>query len=143
MLKTTCIWLAITLGVLSGANGVFMLIAPEAWYAAVPGVTTTGPFNQHFIRDIGLIYLLMSAGLLVGAARPGLRVPLWAATAIWVSGHALFHVWEVAVGICGPSALLRDFAAVHLPAILTWLLTFWALPGSSAAKPQRSPRAHA
>lgn len=143
MLKSTCIWLAITLGVLAGANGVFMLIAPEAWYFAVPGVTTTGPFNQHFIRDIGLVYVLMAVGLLLGAGRPSLRVPLWGATATWLSGHALFHVWEVAVGICGPSALLRDFAAVHLPAILTWLLVFWALPETSATKRRPAPRAHA
>ncbi len=36
-------------------NGLFMLVAPSAWYQFVPGVTHTGPFNQHFIRDIGLI----------------------------------------------------------------------------------------
>jgi len=141
MLKATCIGLAIALGVLAGANGVFMLASPEAWYAAVPGVTTTGPFNQHFIRDIGLIYAQMSAGLLIGAARPGQRVLLWTATATWVSGHALFHVWEVAVGICGPSALLRDFAAVHLPAILTWLLALWALPAAPRAKSRPAPQA--
>lgn len=141
MLKATCIGLAITLGILGGANGVFMLASPGAWYAAVPGVTTTGPFNQHFIRDIGLIYVLMSAGLLIGAARPGPRAALWTATATWISGHALFHVWEVAVGICAPSALLRDFAAVHLPALLTWLLALWALPPAPTAK--RRPVSHA
>jgi len=36
-------------------NGLFMLVVPSAWYHFVPGVTHTGPFNQHFIRDIGLI----------------------------------------------------------------------------------------
>jgi hypothetical protein len=134
MLKTTFVGLAIALGVLAGANGVFMLVSPDAWYVAVPGVTTTGPFNQHFIRDIGLIYVLMGAGLLVGAHRPGVRALTWMATAIWLCGHALFHVWEVAVGICGPSALVRDFWGVSLPAILTLLLALWALPGAPAAK---------
>lgn len=134
MLKATCIGLAITLGILAGANGVFMLLAPDPWYAAVPGVTATGPFNQHFIRDIGLIFLLMSAGLLAGAAQPRLRVSLWTATAIWLSGHALFHVWEVAAGICAPSALLQDFAAVHLPPLLTWGLVLWALPAAPAVR---------
>jgi hypothetical protein len=32
----------------------------------------------------------------------------------------------VAVGICGPSALARDFAAVTLPAILSAALALWA-----------------
>ena len=126
MLKSFCLALAVVLGVASLANGVFMLVAPEDWYFAVPGVTTTGPFNQHFIRDIGLIFLLLGAGLLIGAARPRVRPLLWTAAAVWLSGHALFHFWEVAVGICSASAIPRDFPAVTLPAILTSLLALWA-----------------
>jgi hypothetical protein len=56
-----------------------------------------------------------------------LRVPFWAAGTIWLSGHALFHFWEVAVGICGASALARDFPAVTLPAIIGAGLTLWAI----------------
>jgi hypothetical protein len=126
VLKLLCIGLAILLGLGAAANGAFMLVSPERWYFAVPGVTTTGPFNQHFIRDIGLIFLLLGAGLLTGAARPRLRSLLWTATAVWLSGHALFHFWEVAVGICSASAIPRDFPAVTLPAILTSLLAVWA-----------------
>jgi hypothetical protein len=44
--------LAVLLGIAAIANGAFMLIAPESWYLAVPGVTTTGSFNQHFVRDM-------------------------------------------------------------------------------------------
>ena len=126
MLKTTCLALAVALGVAAEANGAFMLISPDGWYSAVPGVTTTGPFNQHFIRDIGLIFVLLGLGFLVGVARPHLRLFLWSAVTLWLSGHALFHFWEVAVGICGPSALVRDFAAVTLPAVLGWALIAWA-----------------
>jgi hypothetical protein len=39
----------------------------------------------------------------------------------------LFHFWEVATGICGPSALIRDFPAVSLPAILGVLITLWSI----------------
>ena len=39
------------------ANGLFMLVAPQVWYDFVPGLTDTGFYNQHFIRDIGLIQL--------------------------------------------------------------------------------------
>jgi len=127
MLKPICIAAAITLGVAAIANGLFMLIDPERWYLAVPGVTTTGPFNQHFVRDIGLIFLFLGGAFLLGAARPELRVPFWAAASIWLSGHALFHFWEVAVGICGPSALARDFPAVTLPAVVGVIITLWAI----------------
>jgi hypothetical protein len=126
VLKSVCIGLAVLLGAAALANGVFMLLAPDAWYFAVPGVTTTGSFNQHFIRDIGLIFLFMGAAFLAGAAQPRQRLLFWAAPTIWLSGHALFHFWEVAVGICSASAISRDFPAVTLPAILGWLLTAWA-----------------
>jgi len=127
MLKAICIAAAITLGIAAIANGLFMLVDPERWYLAVPGVTTTGPFNQHFVRDIGLIFLFLGGAFLLGAARPELRVPFWGAASIWLSGHALFHFWEVAVGICGPSALTRDFPAVTLPAVIGLIITLWAI----------------
>ena len=124
--KRTCLATAAALGFGGLANGAFMLVAPGEWYVAVPGVTTTGPFNQHFIRDIGLIFLFVGAAFLTGFARPRYRVIAWGAATVWLGGHALFHVWEVAAGICGPSALTRDFPAVSLPAILGLLITCWA-----------------
>src|SRR6476619_8027266 len=51
------------LGIALAANGLVMLGAPAAWYAAVPGVAATGPFNAHFIRDIGVAYVLCGASL--------------------------------------------------------------------------------
>ena len=127
MLKQICVGLAVLMGVLAEANGVFMLLSPDSWYFAVPGVTTTGPFNQHFIRDIGLIFLFVGTSYLFGAAQPRHRIIFWAAPTLWLGGHALFHYWEVAVGICGPSVLVRDFPAVTLPAAIGVLLTLWAI----------------
>ncbi|MEG8015993.1 hypothetical protein [Sphingomonas sp. 22R3R2A-7] len=135
-MKKLALGVAITLGVGAVANGAYMLYSPTGWYFAVPGVTTTGPFNQHFIRDIGLIFLLLGASFLAGAARPPHRILLWGAPTVWLWGHALFHFWEVAVGICGPSAIARDFPAVTLPAILATLLTLWAV---SDARDGRNP----
>jgi hypothetical protein len=53
------------------ANGLFMLVAPMPWYNLVPGVTDTGFFNQHFIRDIGIIQLFIGVafvGMFASAA---------------------------------------------------------------------------
>lgn len=134
MFRKTCLGLALVLGVAAGVNGLYMLYAPADWYFAVPGVTTTGPYNQHFIRDIGLIFLFLSIAFLVGVFRPQYRVVLWASPTLWLWGHALFHFWEVAVGICGPSAIARDFPAVTLPAILGTLLTAWAIDDARRAR---------
>ena len=83
-MRTIILALAVLLGVLGIANGIFMLVAPGDWYLAVPGVTDTGPFNQHFVRDIGLIFLLLGGAFLLGAAQPHMRVVLWtAATACY------------------------------------------------------------
>ncbi len=127
MLRRSCIATAAVLGIAAIANGAFMLISPAGWYFAVPGVTTTGPFNQHFIRDIGLVFLFLGFAFITGAARPRYRPIAWGAATVWLAGHALFHLWEVAAGICGPSVLLRDFPAVSLPALLGLFLTLWAI----------------
>jgi hypothetical protein len=94
MLKASCLGLAVLLGVALAANGIFMLVSPEHWYVSVPGVTSTEAFNQHFLRDIGLIFVFLRGAFLVGATWPQWRVLLWAAPSIWLLGHALFHVWE-------------------------------------------------
>jgi uncharacterized protein YjeT (DUF2065 family) len=114
-------------GLFLSANGLFMLVAPAVWYEFVPGVTDTGFFNQHFIRDIGIVQLFLGVAFGVGLFRPERRIGLWAAATLWLSAHALFHLWEVAVGICSPSVILRDFPAVSLPAIIGAMLTLWAI----------------
>jgi hypothetical protein len=108
-------------------NGLFMLVAPAVWYEFVPGVTDTGFYNQHFIRDIGIIQLFLGIAFGIGMIRPERRIGLWAAATLWLGAHAVFHLWEVAVGICSPSVILRDFPAVSLPAILGVMLTLWAI----------------
>lgn len=127
MPKIISLAIAVALGVVAIANGIFMLVAPENWYFAVPGVTTTGPFNQHFVRDIGLVFVFIGAAFLLGVARADLRIVFWAAPSLWLAGHALFHFWEVAVGICSASVIPRDFPAVTLPAILGLSITAWAM----------------
>ena len=65
--------------------------------------------------------------------RPGRRVGLWAAGTAWLSAHALFHFWEVAVGICSPRVLPRDFPAVTMPALIGVAITWWAIRQARAA----------
>lgn len=123
-------------GLSLSVNGLFMLVAPMTWYDIVPGVADTGFFNQHFVRDIGIIQLFLGAAFGIGLFRPERRIGLWAAATAWLTAHAIFHLWEVAVGICSPSAIPRDFPGVTLPAIIGIVLTLWAIrrarPGNTA-----------
>src|SRR5262245_31986307 len=43
------------------ANGLFMLAEPKQWFFLIPGVKFTGGFNQHFVRDIGLVQMFLGA----------------------------------------------------------------------------------
>lgn len=122
------------------ANGLFMLVAPRPWYELVPGVTATGFFNQHFIRDIGLIQLFLGVAFGVGLVVPERRIGLWLVATSWLAAHAVFHLWEVAVGICAPAALARDFPAVSLPALIGAALTVWAMQRRHARRPAFSAR---
>src|SRR5215469_1013117 len=65
--------LALILALVMGGNGLVMLVAGRWWYGAVPGVTETGPFNPHFVKDIGAEYLVVGVALGWLAARPGER----------------------------------------------------------------------
>ena len=121
-------------GAFLSLNGLFMLINPLAWYELVPGVTDTGFFNQHFVRDIGMIQLFLGVAFILGFVIPERRIGLWVAATLWLSAHALFHFWEVAVGICAPSVIPRDFPAVTMPALFGILLTLWAIRRSRADK---------
>jgi hypothetical protein len=119
--------LAAVLGLGGAANGVFMLAAPALWYDSVPGLPHTGPFNPHFVMDIGVAYLVASAALIARAWRPRYW-PAAAAGAAFMLGHAAIHVADVVTERTGNAGV--DVGLVIAPA----LLAAWsALPAKSEA----------
>lgn len=102
-------------------NGTTMLIDPYGWYQAVPTVRFTGPANPHFIRDIGLAYLLCGCMLGYGALRPRERLLAAVTGNLWLSAHGVFHIWELATGICSPDVFLQDAPAVIGPPAIVWM----------------------
>ncbi|CAM4296548.1 hypothetical protein [Pseudoalteromonas byunsanensis] len=124
MSQTISVRIAMLLGLLAMVNGTFMILAPEPWYWLVPGVSDRGPFNQHFLRDIGINYLLIGAAFVLGCVYERQRLALWLFPAAWLLGHALFHIWEVFVGLCSPIFLVIDFVGVTLPALLSVYLIY-------------------
>jgi hypothetical protein len=110
--------LAAILGLILGANGLAMLFAGLWWYGAVPGVIATGPYNPHFVRDIGAAYLVVGASLAAFAIRPRDAWPAVAAAAAFLSLHAAIHVFDAVCGTRPLSDVIRDFAGVYLPALI-------------------------
>lgn len=93
------------LAAILAANGLFMLADPAAWYAAVPGVTGTGPLNPHFVRDIGCAYLIAGGGL-IWATYDARAWPGAVVSASFLTLHGLVHLWDGFAGREAPGLLL-------------------------------------
>ncbi len=82
------------LGLFHLANAAAMLIDPADWYRAVPGVAGTGPFNPHFVVDVGLACASSGALMLTAAGASARAAPLALAGGVWPALHAAFHIVE-------------------------------------------------
>ncbi len=98
-----------------------MLAAPTRWFAAAPGVSDTGPFNPHFVADVGFAFLATGVALLLFAWRPNLRLLAFGAQ-IWIVLHALLHLWGIAQGHVHNAA--TDVVAIAAPAALGLFITW-------------------
>lgn len=129
--------LAGLLALILGVNALAMLFAGLWWYGVVPGVTATGPYNPHFVRDIGAAYFAVAAALSMFAVRPREAAPALIPAALFLTLHSAIHVFDA---VCGPRPLddtLRDFAGVHLPTLITLGLAI------AAGRPEPKETRHA
>lgn len=110
--------LLLALSVLQLFNGVLMLAAPRLWYGVIPGVTETGPFNSHFIRDIGLGFLSTGCALGIASWYAAIARPLVAVASVFLLGHALLHLAEMGLYGSGPAHAMRDIALIVVPALM-------------------------
>jgi len=113
--------LAIILGALMAANGVFMFVDPPSWYATVPGVPETGPLNLHFVRDIGIAFVVSGVAIIWGQFGGG-----WKTTALgaaFLAMHSLLHIGETIMGH-HHDVLLNEILAVHVPSWLTVVIAY-------------------
>lgn len=60
-MKNIILTLTAFVGVCVLLSGILMLYDPTAWFETVPGMTHTGIFNQHFVRDIEIVALFIGA----------------------------------------------------------------------------------
>ena len=110
-------FLLFSLALWHGANGMFMVLAPQPWYTTVPGVPATGAFNAHFVTDIGIAFLASALALLLAAqVRGSGRASLMLAPALFLGGHALLHLAELSDADL--SKTMRDLVAMVVPGLM-------------------------
>lgn len=127
----------------SVANAGWMLVAPLQWYEHIPAdVPDFGPFNLHFVRDIGCAFLTIGLALGWAVLRPALRLPLVGTAAVFYGLHALVHVHDTALGLVDAHHWALDLPTTYLPAVLlAWFTVAAARRGPDAGpRPPRDGR---
>jgi hypothetical protein len=102
-------------------NELAMLFAGPFWYASVPGASGTGPFNPHFVQDIGVTFIVAALALAARAWRPRYW-PAAVAGAGFLAAHALIHLAAIIAGHDHHAGF--DLVAVVLPSALALYSAF-------------------
>jgi uncharacterized membrane protein YhaH (DUF805 family) len=113
--------LAAILAVPTLVNGLVMLVAGPFWYDSVPGVTATGPYNPHFVQDVGMAFIVAALALAARAWRPRYW-PAAVAGAGFLAAHALIHLVAIIGG--HDHEVVFDLFAVVVPAALALYCAF-------------------
>jgi hypothetical protein len=79
------------LGALNILVGLTMLIAGERWFVTTPSVAATGPYNSHFVADVGAAFLAAGLALLARSWRTRFW-PAAVAGSTFLIFHGLIHV---------------------------------------------------
>lgn len=125
-MRSALLWI---IGLLQLAIAAMMLFAPQSFYDLVAGVNETGPFNPHFVRDVGAAFLVAGGGLLWYARDVRAR-PAAAAGAAFLALHALIHLWDGLAGRERPAHLVHDLPLLFgVAALALWLA--WPRRGSN------------
>lgn len=112
-------WLLVGAALLSAGNAIWMLGWPEHWYHELPAdVPDTGPFNAHFVRDIGCAFATMTLAFAWAAWQPRWRAPLVVVATFFLAAHALLHVYDTARGALHAHHWLLEAPSVYAPVLL-------------------------
>lgn len=115
------------IALINGLNGVLMIVLPNYWYKLTPGANETGPFNHHFVQDVGIAFLVAALGIAWAAMHSGaVRNTALALSASFLGGHALLHLIELTHH---PVFLLRDLLLIIIPGLLPMILLGTSLKG--------------
>jgi hypothetical protein len=115
-------WLLLVFGLGTLGNAAWMLVAPMSWYLDLPAaVPDFGPFNPHFVRDIGCAFATIGVALVWAACDAARRLALVGVACVFYAAHAVLHVFDTMRGAVELDHVLLDFPGVYLPAILLFV----------------------
>ena len=102
-------------------TGLYIAVIPHVFYLNAPGALETGPYNMHFIRDVGFAFLTSAAA--IGYGLYAREKPVMVFGSLWLLIHGLFHLtlWVIH-GMQLDSAALIDAVVVSIPAIAVFVL---------------------
>lgn len=127
-------WLLLVFGLVSISNALWMLAGPMHWYTDLPaGVPDTGPFNPHFVRDIGCAFLATGVALVWAALQPRFRLPLVVVASVFLAAHAALHAYDTIRGALGHDHWLLDLPGVYLPGVLLPIIAIRLARGDRAS----------
>jgi hypothetical protein len=127
--------LLVLFGLVHLVNGLYMLIAPHTWYESVPGVTATGPFNHHFVTDIGFAFVASGVGMMMGFREGKTAAAFALAGATWPTLHALFHSWEwISQGVPADSRSMVSAAVGVMGVSFVGLVAAWLRMRTNVAR---------
>lgn len=113
------------LGAFYGFTAVKMLGDPHGFYTGIPGVDHTGPFNFHFVNDVGMAFLSAAVGHVYAALWPKNAFPALLVASVFIAGHAVVHVLDIAASRLPLDHIWLDLP-VFIPAAVTVTLAVFA-----------------
>jgi len=88
---------AALIGLFNLGNGLYAALLPQKWFHDAPGAADTGPFNPHFVSDVGLGFITAGIAFLIYVWCPRHRLLALGASG-FVVFHALFHLTALVSG---------------------------------------------
>lgn len=113
--------IAALLGATLLPNAFVMRFEPTWWFGNVPGLSASGPFNAHLVRDFGCPIFVAATGFLFAAWRPARAQGLVAAAARILVLHAAVHLVEATRHSHAPIPI--DIATIYAPALFGLIAT--------------------
>jgi hypothetical protein len=74
------------------ALGAYMVIDPGGFFDRIGQYAIR---NDHYVGDLGAVYLGYGAALALAIARPRWRAPLLVFGALWYGAHAVNHLFDI------------------------------------------------
>jgi hypothetical protein len=101
------------------ALGVFMFVAPGAFYDLVGGFP---PENHHYIRDVATFYAAIGVVAWMAATRPAWRVPVLLLILVEYAIHVVNHLIDVGNATSTGVGVFDVVSLAAVTAAIGWLL---------------------